>query len=125
VEDVGTAIVKLLQNDGTSGRVFTLSHQDSPTSQDYVDGYVRKRHRETLHVIYVPHWLAALGVRSMVAVRRLTRRGPRMNMRRLAYVYRDVRVDSSAIVAQTGWQPTGKMLERLAAIGRDEEVDQV
>jgi 2-alkyl-3-oxoalkanoate reductase len=113
VEDVGLAIVKLIQNNSTCRRVFTLSHQDAMTFRDYIDGYIRGNGYRDISVVYVPYWFASTGVMAIMALRRLTGKGPSMNQRRLAYLYRDVRVNSSAIKEQTGWQPCGNLLERL------------
>jgi predicted dehydrogenase/nucleoside-diphosphate-sugar epimerase len=113
VEDVGVAIVRLIQNDDTCGRVFTLSHPGSLTFRDYVDGYVRVNGHRDIWALYVPYWFASLGGIAVMALHRMTGRGPNFNTRRLAYLYRDLHVDTSAIKQQTGWQPCGSLLERL------------
>ena len=61
VEDVGTAILQLLQHENTRGRVFPLSAPGTVTLQDYVETYIRAGRYQNLRVVYVPYWCAALG----------------------------------------------------------------
>ncbi len=113
VEDVGTAILQLLQHENTRGRVFPLSAPGTVTLQDYVETYIRAGRYRNLRVVYVPYWCAALGGWALETLRKLTGKGPNLNLRRLASLYRDARVDSSALAEQTGWQPGEGLLERL------------
>jgi 2-alkyl-3-oxoalkanoate reductase len=113
VRDVAAAIIQLIQNKDTHGRVFTLSHPDPLTLRDYVDGYIRANHYRNIRVLYIPYGLAWLGVRAIMTLRKLTGKGPRINIRRLAYLYRDVRVSSSAIKNLTGGQVYEGLLEQL------------
>jgi predicted dehydrogenase/nucleoside-diphosphate-sugar epimerase len=117
VEDVGAAIIRLIHDERAGGRVFTLSHPGSLTFRDYVDGYIREQGYKNIAAFYVPYWLTSLGVMAIMGVRKLTGKGPSINMRRLAYLYRDVHINSSAIKEQTGWQPCGNLLERLKVGG--------
>jgi predicted dehydrogenase/nucleoside-diphosphate-sugar epimerase len=118
VEDVGAAIITLIQNENTCGRVFTLSHPGSLTFRNYVDEYIREMGYRDIIALYAPYWLASFGVIVIMALRKLTGKGPSINMRRLAYLYRDVHVNSNALKAKTGWQPYGNLLERLKATGK-------
>jgi predicted dehydrogenase/nucleoside-diphosphate-sugar epimerase len=117
VEDVGAAIIKLIQTEKTGGHIFTLSHPGALTFRDYVDGYIRAQGYPSIAAFYVPYWFAFLGTVALIGLRKLSGKGPRMNMRRLAYLYRDVYADSSAIKEQTGWQPSGDLLARMKAAG--------
>ena len=117
VEDVGTAILQLLQHENTRGRVFPLSAPGAVTLQDYVETYIRAGRYRNLRVVYVPYWCAALGGWALETLRKLTGKGPNLNLRRLASLYRDVRVDSSGLAEQTGWQPREGLLERLRQPG--------
>jgi 2-alkyl-3-oxoalkanoate reductase len=117
VEDVGAAILGLIHNKGTSGHVFTLSHPGSLTFRDYVERYIRQQGYKSMVAFYVPYWLASLGMMAIMGLRKLTGKGPSISARRLAYLYRDVHVNSSAIKEQTGWQPCGNLLERLKVGG--------
>jgi predicted dehydrogenase/nucleoside-diphosphate-sugar epimerase len=118
VEDVGAAIVGLIHHHGTGGHVFTLSHPGSLTFGDYVEGYIRQQGYQDIVAFYVPYWLGSLGVTAIMGLRKLTGKGPSINMRRLAYLYRDVQVDSRALKEQIGWQPPGNLLERLKVGGQ-------
>jgi len=113
VEDVGEVITLLIRNDSTCGRLFNLSHPDSLTLRDYVDEYIRASGYRNIRVIYIPYWLASLGVMAIITLRKLTGKGPNMSMRRLACLYRNVGVSSSALTEQTGWQAREGILERL------------
>jgi len=113
LEDVGSAIINLIQNDGTRGHVFTLSSDGSLKLHDYINGYIRTNGFRDIHAVHIPYWFASLGVLGLMALRKLTGKGPSMNMRRLAYIYRDVRVSNNGIRERTGWQPGTGLLERL------------
>jgi 2-alkyl-3-oxoalkanoate reductase len=113
VDDVATAIIQLIQNEHTRGQLFTLSQPEPLTVHDYVEGCIRAGRYQDIRIIHVPFWFAALGVWTIMALRKLTGKGPSMNMRRLVYLYRDVRADSRTIKEQTGWQPRPGLLERL------------
>jgi len=113
VEDVGGAIIQVIQNDGTCGHLYTLSHPGSLTFREYVDGYVRVKGHKDIRALYVPYWFASLGTIALMALRKMTGKGPSFNTHQLAYLYRDLQVDSSAMTQQTGWKPAGNLLERL------------
>lgn len=113
VEDVAAAIIELIQNGGTRGRLFTLSQPEPLTLREYVEGYIRANGHRNLRVVYFPYWLASLGMRGMTVLAKLRGKGPGLNQRRLAYLYRDVYASSQALEDQTGWRPREGLLERL------------
>jgi predicted dehydrogenase/nucleoside-diphosphate-sugar epimerase len=112
VEDVARALVEIIQHAGTAGRVYTISSSSELTLREYVDGYIRIRYPK-MRTVYVPYWGSALLVRLVAALRDATGKGPNISMRRLAYLYRDVRVNSGNIVQDVGWQPKQDLLGEL------------
>jgi nucleoside-diphosphate-sugar epimerase len=111
VEDVATAVLRLLQNKHTQGQVYTLS--DRPTIvREYVDTYIRRSHSQNIRVLYVPYFVTRLGGWIVTLVQKLTRLGPRINRRRLLSFYRDVGASSALLQQHTGWQPAS-VLEHL------------
>jgi predicted dehydrogenase/nucleoside-diphosphate-sugar epimerase len=113
VEDVGIAISKIVQNNNTSAQILVISHPDPLTMGEYIDGYIREKHDHNIKVIYVPYWFALNSAKFIMQIRKYTGKGPNINMRRLAYLYRDVQVSSTILEKQTRWQPSGSLLERL------------
>jgi nucleoside-diphosphate-sugar epimerase len=114
VEDVAAAVLRLLQNDATQGKVFVLSSPEKLSLDDYLRVCVREVNTERkLRVINVPYWFAKLGVASLMLVRKVTGKGPSLNLRRLAAVYRELDVSSDALITALGWQPRRGLLERL------------
>jgi len=112
LEDVAAAIVQVIQNKPTRGRIFTLSHQDSVVLREYIDECVRPRHRN-IRVAYVPYWLSYLVVVTAMAFRKATGKGPSLNTRRLAYLFRSVRAGSDALKQSVRWQPQEHLLKQL------------
>jgi 2-alkyl-3-oxoalkanoate reductase len=113
VEDVAAAVFELIKNEGTCGRVFTLSQPEPSTLREYVEGYIRANGHRNLRVVYVPYRLASLGMRGMTVLARLLRKDLNLNQRRLAYLYRDLYASSRALEDQTGWRPREGLLLRL------------
>jgi nucleoside-diphosphate-sugar epimerase len=113
VEDVGEVISMFIKNEGTSRHLYNLSDPDSLTLRDYVDNFLRESGYKNIKAIYVPYWLAYIGFRAIMAIRKMTGKGPSLNMRRLAYLYRNVSVRSRDFNEQTGWQPREGILKRL------------
>jgi nucleoside-diphosphate-sugar epimerase len=113
VEDVAAAIVELINNAGTRGRMFTLSQPEALSLREYVEGYIRDNGHKNLRVLYFPHWLASLGMRGTRVLARLLGKKLNLNQSRLAYLYRDVLASSEALKDQTGWQPPKGLLRRL------------
>jgi len=109
VDDVADAIVKSIENSGTRGRIFNLS-DDEMTQQDYVDRFIRKIGDRKVRVVYVPYWVARLVASVFGALRIFSKRIPDINKRRLASLYRSVRVSSDSMTTVTGWKPTKKLL---------------
>ena len=66
-----------------------------------------------LRVLYVPYIaLRSLGLMATL-VRKITGFGPSINRRRLLSLYRNVGAGSAQLLQDTGWQPSGHLLERL------------
>jgi len=112
VDDVAAAIVKVIENGTTRGRIFNISADGIP-QREYIDQFIRKYRHENLRVIYIPYWLARCAAGALSVLRLLSRKFPNINKKRLASLYQNSRVDSSAITAETGWQPTHNLLETL------------
>jgi len=121
IADTATAIVKLLETDGTSGRMFNLS-AEGITQQEYIDEFIRKTGYENLHVVYIPYWLARAGTGVLSAVRVFNSKIPNIDNRRLASLYRSVGANSEAIRAETGWQPRKNLLETLVTEAQGSKV---
>jgi predicted dehydrogenase/nucleoside-diphosphate-sugar epimerase len=113
VEDVARALVEIIQHASTAGRLYTISSAGELTLREYIDRYIRIRYPE-IKAIYIPYWCCAPLVRAVAALRNVIGKGPNISMRRLAYLYRDVRVDIGNIVHDVGWRPKQDLLGELA-----------
>jgi predicted dehydrogenase/nucleoside-diphosphate-sugar epimerase len=113
VDDVATAVVCLLKNANTAGKVFVLSDPETPTVREYVAMCRRQIPDRRFHVLYVPYFAARLCALGLTILTKLLRRGPSVNRRRLLSVYRDVTADVSSITRDTGWKPPADLLKRL------------
>jgi predicted dehydrogenase/nucleoside-diphosphate-sugar epimerase len=112
VEDVAIAVLQVLSRPNTQGQIYVLSDPDRITVRQYVKACVRNRY-PGLRVLYVPYIaLRSLGLMATL-VRKITGFGPSINRRRLLSLYRDVGAGSAQLLRDTGWQPSGKLLERL------------
>jgi predicted dehydrogenase/nucleoside-diphosphate-sugar epimerase len=114
VEDVAAAVLQILEHQNTKGRVYTLSHPDTVTVRGYVHTCFRRSPHKHVRVIYVPYVVARLGGWMAALVKKLTRRGPSINRRRLLSLYRDLGVNSALLQQHTCWQPAGELLQRLS-----------
>jgi nucleoside-diphosphate-sugar epimerase len=113
VEDVAKALIEIMQHAATAGRVYTISSTGELTLREYVDRCVRGRY-PAIKAVYVPYGCCALLIRAIAALRKVTGKGPNIGMRRLAYLYRDVRVNVDNLVQDVGWQPKKDLLGALA-----------
>jgi dihydroflavonol-4-reductase len=114
VEDVTSTVVRLLQNDATQGKIFVLSSPEKLSMNEYIQVCVREVNPERkLRVMHVPYWFAKLGVTGLMVIRKVIGKGPSLNLRRLAAVYREVGVTSDALNTALDWQPRRGLLERL------------
>jgi len=113
VEDVSDGLVRLMQNDSTAGRVFVLSASEKLPIRDYLEILSRVSPHQKLRVLHVPFWFAKAGVGALMVLRKITGKGPSMNLRRLIYLYRDVTVNSGAVQEALSWEPGGGLLDRL------------
>ena len=107
VDDVATAVISLLQNDGTKHQVYTLSNPPIRLC-DYVDSCVGNG-SEAPSVIYVPYFVTWLGAKGVNLLCKLTGKKPKMTNRQLKYLYRDVGSNSDSLMQQTGWRPRHEM----------------
>jgi predicted dehydrogenase/nucleoside-diphosphate-sugar epimerase len=113
VEDVATALVRLLESKATRGGVYTLSSPESLLLRNYVDVCVRASRYRKVRVVYIPFWFARAGVFMLTVLRKISKRGPSMNVQRLMYLFRDLTVSVRALKESTGWEPPTGLLERL------------
>jgi len=111
VDDVADAIIKSIGNSRTRDRIFNLSDHEM-TQKDYVDRFIRQTGDRNIHVVYVPYWVARLVAGFIKALRVFSKRIPDINKRRLASLYRSVRVSSDSMTAVTGWKPSKKLLAK-------------
>ena len=112
VDDVASAVVRVLQSDVTAGQVFTLSHLQPLTVRDYVT-VIRKDYDSQVRVIYVPYFIAWLGSQLLNVVHKVTGKGSGLNGRRLRYLYSDLLASSEPLMTQSGWRPTKHFPEHL------------
>jgi nucleoside-diphosphate-sugar epimerase len=113
VEDVATAVIEMIGHTATAGRVYTISSAGELTLREYVDRCVRARYPE-IKAVYVPYWCCAPLIRVVAAFRKVTGKGPNIGMRRLAYLYRDVRVNVDNLLQDVAWRPRKDLLGALA-----------
>ena len=112
VDDVAAAILKVMQNDATRGRIFNVS-AEAVTQKQYIDEFLRAIGYHKLRVIYMPYWLPRCGAGLLAGLRLLSRRVPTIHERQLASFYQSARIDSNAIRTETGWRPTVNLLRTL------------
>jgi predicted dehydrogenase/nucleoside-diphosphate-sugar epimerase len=113
IEDLAVALLEIIRHEGTGSRVYTISAPGELTLGAYVDRYIRVQH-PALKAVYVPYWCCAPLVTAAAALRKLTGKGPNLSIRRLAYLYRDVRVSILNAVQDLHWSPKEDLLERLS-----------
>jgi nucleoside-diphosphate-sugar epimerase len=113
VEDVATAVIEMIGHTATAGRVYTISDAGELTLRDYIERHVRALYPK-IKAVYVPYWCCATLIRAVAAFRKVTGKGPNIGMRRLAYLYRDVRVNVDNLVQDVGWRPKKDFLGALA-----------
>lgn len=109
--DVARAVINCIENRGTAGRVFNISHFDSTT----VAEWVAKAGDSKPHVIYVPYWLMRAGVAGVNSFFRLIGKPRRIHKRGVVYLYKSVHVKSEAFHRVTGWMPEASLSEQVAS----------
>jgi predicted dehydrogenase/nucleoside-diphosphate-sugar epimerase len=116
VEDVAETIVRVLRDAATQGKIFVASSPENLRLEEYIRVCVRGRSPgEKLRVVHIPSWFATLGVASLMLLRKVTGKGPSMNLRRLAPVYRELGVSSDVLKTALNWEPPQGLLERLSS----------
>ncbi|MBI4500127.1 MAG: NAD-dependent epimerase/dehydratase family protein [Gemmatimonadetes bacterium] len=113
VADVARAVVLAIQQPVSAGKVYTVSHPDTIRIKEFVQHLGSRVDSRPLRVVYLPYWVAACGVLALWVLGRLRNRPVGWNRRRLAYLFRDVRVDSSAIAGDLGWRPAADLRSQL------------
>ena len=113
VEDLATAVLRLLENENTAHKVFVLSDPESPTVRQYANTCIRQSPYERLHILYVPYLVARAGALGASVLTKTLRRGPKINKRRLLSVYRNANADITPLTRETGWRPPVGLLARL------------
>jgi len=111
-EEVATAVLGLLQNDNTRGKVFTISEKPLVLGE-FIRRCVRASGRKHLKVMYLPYSLAWMMVQALQLLRSTTGKGPSMNIRRLHYLYRDLKVNTRAIQKAIRWEMRDDLFDRL------------
>ena len=116
VRDVAGAIVKVLDSPGTTeGRVFTVAHQDKLRYNDYVRSCLRKSPSGNTRIVKIPYWVARLSVFGLGILRRITGKGPSLNIEQLRYLYSSADVDCTPFREATGWTCSAGILEQLSS----------
>jgi nucleoside-diphosphate-sugar epimerase len=123
VEDVATAVVQIIQHESTRAKIYTLSQPERITLREYVNACIRPQ-QDGIRALYVPYWLAMLGVAGAKAAKKLFGRGPRLNRRRLLSLYRNMNADCERLRQDTGWQPAPGLLRRLGAAAEGSVVEE-
>ncbi len=111
-EEVATAVLGLLQNENTRGKVFTIS-EEPIVLREFIRRCVRADGSKPIKVLYLPYSVAWIMVRALQLVRSTTGKGPSMNIRRLHYLYRDLKVNTKAIQEAIGWEAADDLCDRL------------
>ena len=113
VSDVAEAMVQILQHENTAGKVYLLSHPEDLTVGQYIRNCVRRSAVKGAHVAYVPYIVSRSAMLMAALVRKATGFGPRLSKRQLLSMYRGYSCVSAELLADTGWQPCGSLLDRL------------
>lgn len=113
VKDMASAIIKVILKPDTAGKVFNVSDRDPVTVRQYIKACLRKGRYKDVRVICIPYWFACCGVFGLKILRGLTGKGPRLNLRQMASLYRNLRVDTTAIRKETGWEESGRLQKEL------------
>ncbi len=111
-EEVATAILGILQTQATRGQVFTISEKPIVLG-DFVRHCMRADSETRIHVLYLPYSVAWMMVRALQLLNSVTGKGPAMSMRRIHYLYRDLKVNTKAIQEAIGWEAVDGLLDRL------------
>jgi 2-alkyl-3-oxoalkanoate reductase len=111
-EEVATVVIGVLQNESTRGKVFTISEKPIAL-REFIRRCVRANGSEHIKVLYLPYRLAWMMVQALQLLRTTTSKGPSMNIRRLHYLYRDLKVSTRAIQEAIGWETGDDLLDRL------------
>jgi nucleoside-diphosphate-sugar epimerase len=116
IEDVATAVVKIVNNETTKGKVFVLSSPERIRLRDYIDRYVKHAGGyQRARVLFVRPWFANLSVTALMVLKKVTRQGPNLNFRRIASIYRDLTVNCERLKTTLNWEPQLGLLDRLMA----------
>ena len=97
VRDVARTIVTLIESRCCRGRLFLLAHTDVLTLGEYISRYVNSNGFRPPRVIYIRQWMASLAAILLRMLHVAVSRIPTMSKSRIAYIYRNVTVDSSPI----------------------------
>jgi 2-alkyl-3-oxoalkanoate reductase len=111
-EEVATVVIGVLQNENTRGKVFTISEKPI-VLREFIRRCVRANCRAHIKILYLPYSLAWMMVQALQLLRWITGKGPSMNIRRLHYLYRDLKVSTRAIQQTIGWKAKDDLLDRL------------
>ncbi len=109
VADVAEAVLLAATRPEAAGRVYNVSHPDTLTAREF---WRIVRGRQPL---YLPLWVAWGAVLVLRVWLRVLGRRLNFGRRRIAYLYRDVLVDTSPIRAELGWGPAGGLGEQVAS----------
>ena len=111
VDDAAAAIVCCLNADATRGKVYNLCQPETIRQVEYAR-YVSAEN-PGVKVLFVRRWFASTMAAAVGAMRLVTKRVPRIDRRRLDYLFRSASAASDRFTADTGWAPTPNLLARL------------
>jgi predicted dehydrogenase/nucleoside-diphosphate-sugar epimerase len=116
VRDVAAAIIKVLESPTTTqSRIFTLAHQDKLRYEEYVKDCLRKSAMGKIRIVKVPYWVARFGAFGLRLLRRITGKGPSLNIEQLRYLYSSTEVDNKSFREATGWTCSAGIVEQLSS----------
>ena len=116
VRDVAAAIIKVLESPQTTeSRVFTLAHPEKLNYAEYVRNCLRRTAAANIRIVKVPYWVARLGLLGLKILRRVTGKGPSLNIEQLRYLYSSTEVEEKTFREATGWTCSGGIVEQLSS----------
>jgi 2-alkyl-3-oxoalkanoate reductase len=112
VDDVAAAVVVLMRNPDTAGRVYTLSHPEWMTYRDYFRTLPAETTRN-VKPVYLRRWFIELAALCQRTMKRMRAQKGGMTRRQVQYLFADPLVDS-APMQQAGWKPSASLRSQVA-----------
>lgn len=113
VRDVSSVVVRVIQTDATRGRKYTLSHPDRMKAGEFLRECIWQSRRQKIRVVYIPYLFGRLAFTALGLALRIVGKRFKVDKRKLAYACRNIKVDSTSIMRDTGWRPSKGLLHQL------------